>query len=603
MTMRTPLSASLTILTLLLLFLAFNLVWALKLPNIRLDFSEQKIHTLSAPVETLLTSLEQPVDLYFFNSSKHPQRTNSLESYSKRVELLLREYEKFAKGKINLHLIDPTPFSEDEYKARLLGLDDQQGFFGLVASSADHGPHSIESFSPDRESLLEYEISHLIHKATHPEQPVIGLISRLPMEGERDERNGVNTPAWQLLQEMRRQFKLVTLEPGIEKIPEHVKTLMVVHPGKLPDQTLYAIDQFVLGAGKLMMFIDPLTGLDARLTSPENPRLEALLSAWGIQMSTNKVLADRNYATSVIMTSGQPSVRHPAAMTLPRQAMAQDDISTWKLHSVNVLSSGALAPAKKSRMTFTPLLQSSGQAALFDAERFALPAPFDSLNNEATARGQQQVIAARVEGPAYSAFPEGINGRDASLQKSAYIHVVVVADTDLLSDRVAGMGPGNRTMSGASSDNAMFVLNTLDNLAAPDALMNVRPRAGGGRSLQVLQAMREDAAQAYREKTAELAQRLERTEKEWQLLNPRTLSPGVQAVTSNVLLQALNKERLRVPMEIHALKVQAYAQVHALERRIKLLNILPIPLILCLITWGIFLVRRRRQHLPSAAFY
>jgi len=601
--MRTPLSASITIITLLLLFLAFNLVWALKLPNIRLDFSEQKIHTLSDPVRTLLASLERPVDLYFFNSSKHPQKSNAVESYGKRVELLLKEYEKAAKGKINLHLIDPTPFSEDEYKARLLGLDDRQGFFGLVGTSAGHGPHSIDSFSPDRESLLEYEISHLIHKVIHPEQPVIGLISRLPMDGERDERNGVNTPPWQLLQEMRRQFNLVSLEPGIEQIPEHVKTLMVVHPGKLPDQTLYAIDQFVLGAGKLMMFIDPLVGLDAGITAPENARLEALLTAWGIQVPTNKVLADRDYATSVIMTTGQPPVRHPAALTLPRQAMARDDISTWKLHSVNVLSSGALAPAKKSRMTFTPLLQSSGQSALFDAERFALPAPFDSLINEAAARGQQQVIAARVEGPAYSAFPDGINGREANVQKSAYIHVVVVADTDLLSDRVAGMVHNNSATNRASSDNALFVLNTLDNLAAPDTLMNVLPRAGSARSLQVLQAMREDAAQAYREKSAELAQRLERTEKEWQLLNPRTISPGSQAVSSNALLQALNKERLRVPMEIHALKVQAYAQVHALERKVKLLNILPVPLILCLIAWGICLFRRRRQHLPSAAFY
>ncbi|MDY0835399.1 Gldg family protein [Pseudomonas sp. SED1] len=601
--MRSPLSASITISILLLLFLAFNLVWALKLPTVRFDFSEHKIHTLSDPVRTLLASLEQPVDLYFFNSSHPPQKSNAVKSYGKRVELLLKEYEKAAKGKINLHLIDPKPFSEDEYKARLLGLDAQQGFFGLVGTSAGHGPHSIEAFSLARESLLDYEISHLLHKVLHPEQPVIGLITLLPMDGERDERSGVNTPPWQSLQAMRRQFNLVSLEPGIEKIPEHIRTLMVVHPGKLPEQTLYAIDQFVLGAGKLMMFIDPLAGLEPSATAPENPRLEALLTAWGIQMTADKVIADHDYATQVIMTTGQPAVRHPAALSLSRQTMTQDDLSTWKLHSVNVLSSGALAPTKKSRMTFTPLLQSSGQAALFNAERFALPAQFDSLINEAAARGQHQVIAARVEGPAYSVFPDGISGGEPGLQKSAHIHVVVVADTDLLSDRVAGMLHDYDAPSDPSSDNAMFVLNTLDNLAAPDTLMNIRPRAGGGRSLQVLRAMREDAARAFQEKSAERAQRLEQTEKEWQLLTPRTLSPGAQAVTSDVLLQALNKERLRIPMEIHALKVQSYAQVHALERNVKLLNILPVPLILCLIAWGIFLLRRRRQHPPPAAFH
>lgn len=108
--MKTRLSASLTIITLLLLFLAFNLVWALKLPNPRLDFSEQNIHTLSDPVQTMLGSLERPVDLYFFNSSNRAHKANAVESYAKRVELLLKEYEKAAKGKINLHLIDPTLF-------------------------------------------------------------------------------------------------------------------------------------------------------------------------------------------------------------------------------------------------------------------------------------------------------------------------------------------------------------------------------------------------------------------------------------------------------------------------------------------------------------
>ncbi|MDY7531939.1 Gldg family protein [Pseudomonas sp. Bout1] len=600
--MKTPLSAGMTIITLLLLFFAFNWVWVFKLPDTRIDFSEQKIHTLSDSVQHQLASLEGPIDLYFFHSSTHPNQSNSVKTYGKRVELLLREYEKASKGKINLHLIDPTPFSEDEYKARLMGLDDQHGFFGLVGTRAGHAPHSIASFSPDRASLLEYEISHLVHKVIHPEQPVVGLISRLPMDGKKDEHNG-DAPPLQLLQEIRRQFNLVSLEPGIAQIPDHVRTLMVVNPGTLPDQTLYAIDQFVLGAGKLMMFIDPLRGLDAGGIATENPRLDALLAAWGVQMPANKILADRDYATSVVMTTGQPPVRHPAALTLPRQAMARHDLSTWKLKSVNTLSTGVLAPLKRSRMTFTPLLQSSGQAALFDADRFALPAQFDSLINEITARGQPYVIAARVEGPAHSAFADGVNAGKAGLQKAAQIHIVIVADTDLLSDRVAGSAHLNPAQSGPSSDNALFVLNTLDNLAAPDALMNIRPREGGNRALHVLQALRNDAAQAYQEKSTEMAQRLARTEKEWQLLNPRMISQGTQAVTSNTLLQALNKERLRVPVEMHALKVQSYAQVHALERNMKLLNTFALPLILCMVAWCIFLFRRRRQHLPCAAFH
>jgi ABC-type uncharacterized transport system involved in gliding motility auxiliary subunit len=525
-----------------------------------------------------------------------------VQRYGKRVETLLKEYEKAANGKIRLHLIDPKPFSEDEYKAKLLGLDGKQGFFGLIGINANQGVQKIESFSPDQEPLLEYEISHLISKVSHPEQAVIGLISGLPMDGERDAHNLTISPPWRLLLEIRRHFNLMSLGNDIKQIPDHVKTLMLVHPKQLPDQTLYAIDQFVLGGGKLMLFIDPLSELDpSPEISDKHSNLPQMLTAWGVQMPPGKVLADRLYATPVILTDGPPPIHHPAALTLPRQAMAQNDVSTWKLETVTVLSSGVLVAHKKSRTTFTPLLQSSGQAALFDADRFVSPTDFDSLSSEAAARGQRHVIAARIQGPAYSAFAEGINDQNIGLQKAAHIHVVVIADTDLLSDRVWSSIQDNNGKSASYSGNARFVLNTLDNLSGPDTLMSIQPHAGIRRPLLVLEKLRNAAAQDYREKSTALELRLDQTEKEWQSL--QLPSFGTELVISNPMLQALNKERLRLPMELHALEVKAYAKIYALERNVKLLNIVTLPLILSLIALGIYLSRRNRQFPSSAIHY
>ncbi|KAA0943272.1 ABC transporter [Pseudomonas sp. ANT_H14] len=602
--MRNAINFSVTIIVIPLLFLAFNLVWALKLPNLRLDFSEQKIHSLSDATNTLLTSLESPMDLYFFNSSKHPQKSEALKNHGQRVAILLREYERVANGKINLHLIDPAPFSEDEYKAGLFGLDSTRGFFGLIGTSADHGTQRIDFFNPEQEAFLEYEISHLIHKVAHPEQPVIGLISGLPMDGSRDERGKATAQPWQLLQEIRRQFKLMSLGQETRHIPEHVNTLMLVQPSRLPEQTLFAIDQFVLGGGKLMMFIDPSSDLDSNVETPAlSSSLQGLLAAWGVQMPANKALADSLYATPAILVGGQLPVRHPAALTLPREALAQNDVSAWKLDNVTVLSSGALMPLKKSRTSFTPLLQSSGQAALFEIERFTVHGAFDSVLSEAAARGQRHVIAARIQGPAYSAFPDGFDGQKAQLQKAADIHVVVVADTDLLSDRVWASAQNSNGHQAPRSGNATFVLNTLDQLSSPGTLMEIRPRTGSREQLQLLGKLRRDAARSYQEKATILEQRLEQTEKEWQSLNNPLPSWGTQPVNTHSLLQALNKERLRLPRELHALKVEAYRKVNTLERNVKLLNIIALPLILSLIGLGIFMSRRRIQYPPSAAFY
>lgn len=567
--MRSTLSTGMTLLVILLLFLAFNLAWVGKLPNLRWDFSQQKIHTLSPPARQLLAALEHPLDLYYFNSSNDPRRSQAINRYGERVADLLKEFEKASQGMINLHVIDPTPYSEDAYKAGLFGLDDKQGFLGLIGTRAGQAAQRIDVLRLDDEPLLEYEISHLISQLMHPEPPTVGVLSGLAL----------NVAGEQMLAQMHQHFDLVGLASTTPTVPESIKTLMVVHPRALPEQTLYAIEQFVLRGGKLMIFVDPVSEAEAN-AKPASTKLDGLLAAWGIQMPADKLLIDHTFG------SGAPTVVHPAKLNLPRQAMAANDVSAWKVDTVVVSSSGALSRVRKSRTTLVPLLQSSSRSALLDAGRFAATPATALLAEEMPTAGQRQVIAARLEGPAYSAFPEGIDGQPAGLQKAAQVEVVVVADTDLLMDAVINSAPNH---------NVMFVLNTLDNLAAPHALANIEPRVRLSHSPSTLERLREVAAQAYAQKAGELQSRLEQTEQEWQRLNPPSIGFGTRAVDTNIQLQALNKERLRLPMELQALKVEAYASVHRAERNLTLLMIGAVPLPLCLIAWAVYLYHRRRR--------
>lgn len=569
--MRHALRNGMTLAVILLLFLAFNLVWVNKIPNVRWDYSAQKTHTLSSPVRQFLASLESPLDLYYFNANSAPKRSYAVKRYGKRIEDLLKEYEKAAKGMINLHLIEPAPFSEDAYKAELFGLEEKEGFLGLIGTRAGHGAQRIESFSLEREPLLEYEVSHLIAKLQRPERPLIGLLPGLAMEES----------ASVLLKQLQQHFNLVTLDPTIERIPEHLQTLMVVNPRALAAPTLYGVEQFVLKGGRLMMFIDPLSEQNPT-AAPANSKLDGLLAAWGIQMPADKWLVDDLYASGSASNMVQP----PTRLDLPGQAMNTHDVSTWKLNGVTVSSSGALSRLSKSRTTFIPILQSSERSELLDSERSTGTTARAALDDEAPHPGKRHVIAARIEGPGYSAFPDGIRGQPPGLQKAAQIHVVVVADTDLLLDNINTPTPDG---------NSLFVLNTLDNLSAPDALANIRPRLAQDSSPTTLQTLRDAAEQNYRTKAGELERRLQRTEQEWQQLNPQTSALGTETVDTTIQLQALNKERLRLPMELHELRVEAYAQVNRLELAIKLVTTFTLPLTLCLMAWAVFLGNRRRR--------
>ena len=577
--MRSSLRTGMTLIVILLIFLAFNLVWARKIPDIQWDFSQKKTHTLSSSAQHLAESLEGPVDLYYFNANNDAKKSVALKRYGKRIEDILKQYEKAAKGMINLHLIEPRPFSEDAYKAELFGLDNTTGFIGLIGTRAGQGAQRIESFSFDNEPLIEYEIGHLIYKLQQRERPAIGLLTGLALG---DSADG-------LLKGLHQHFSLVNLQANTERVPEQVKTLMLVHPATLSERALYAVEQFVLRGGKLMMFIDPVSEQSSSATPP-NSRLDDMLAAWGIQMAADKLLVDNLYAASVTPGAGHSPVRHPARLNLPRQAMNAGDVSAWTLRTVTVSSSGALNHLKNSRTTVTPLLQSSMRSALLETSRFTSAAAFDLLADEAPSPGQPHVIAARIQGPSYSVFPNGIRSQPPGLQKAAQIHVVVVADTDVLTDQVS---------SATSGDNQRFVLNTLDNLAARAELSAIRPRVAVRPALNPLHSMREAAALTYSEQASELERRLQRTEQEWQLRRPEAITLGTQAVDTDTQLQALNKERLRLPMELHALKAQAFAQVNRLERTLKLGLILAVPLVMCLIAWVVFLWERRRRAWPG----
>lgn len=573
--------AGMTLLVISLLFLAFNLVWVPKLPTVRWDFSEEKIHTLSPAAQQLLLSLESPLDLYYFNTLNAPQKSQALERYGRRVEDVLKAFEKAANGLINLHIINPAPFSEDAYKARLFGLDDTQGFLGLIGTRTGQGAQRIEAFRPEHESLLEYEISHLIYKLGQPERATIGLLSGLALDKSASELLGL----------IREQFNVVELAANIAQVPSSIATLMVVQPHALPERALYAIEQSVLKGTQLMMFLDPVSEMGADAV-PANARMEGLLNAWGIQMPADKLLVDNLYASSATPGPGMPRVLHPARLHLPSQAMTPTDVSAWGLDAVMVSSSGALSLAPKSRSLLTPLLLSSRQSALLDAKRFGSATTFDSLIDETATSGQRHVIAARVEGPAYSAFPDGLKGQPPGLQKAELIQMVVVADTDLLAD----------TVSHARNGNAQFVLNTLDNLAAPEALQRIRSRVMR-QPLHRLEHMRDEAAQAYRKNSLELQRRLEQTEQAWRELNPAHTRLITQAVDTNTQLQVLNKERLQLPIELHTLKAQAYAPVQRFERQLKGLMVVPLPLLLCLIAGLLFLYQRKRRLLALATFH
>ena len=610
--MKKLMYSSAGLLVIALAFLAFNMLARVGLSDWRLDLTEQKLHTISAGTEKVLAEIEQPVELYFFYSDQASKDLPTLRNYAKRVEEMLKAYERAAEGKLKLHIVDPQPFSAEEDQAAEFGLQaiplnagGDKLYFGLAGRVGDGVPQAIPVFALDQEEFLEYDLSRLVQSLAKPERPVIGVLSGLPLNGGFDMQTRQPSQPWMVMEEIRQQFQIESLKAGIDQIPEKVSVLLLVHPKDLPEQSLYAIDQFVLRGGKLLAFVDPYSEIDSGMPMPgeeaasKTSDLPALFKAWGVQLLPDQVVTDGAYAMALSMGEGQRAVRHAAFLSLPRAALDQSDVSTAGLETLTLASAGILEPLAGAKSRFTPLLQSSVYAMPVDSKRLALLQNPEELIRELQPTGQRYAMAARISGPAETAFANGIEGRKDGLKSADNINVIVVADTDLLSDRmwVQVQDFFGQRMPQPWADNASFTINALDNLSGSDALISVRSRGRFSRPFEVVDALQRTAEVKFREQEAELQQRLAATEQQLASLQQSDdpaqspqLTPEQQAT-----LQQFMAEKVRIRKELRDVRFQLNADIDALGRSLKLVNIALVPLLL---TVGVLLLwfwRRRKR--------
>jgi ABC-type uncharacterized transport system involved in gliding motility auxiliary subunit len=589
-------------------FLAFNLISGLTLSHARLDLTEQKLYTLSEGTERILAGLDEPLALQLFYSDAATQDLVALRNHARRVEELLKTYVRAADGKLTLQVIDPEPFSEREDQAAEYGLQavplragGERIYFGLAGSNAQGDRQVIRFFPLDQEEFLEYEISRLVNSLANPQLPVVGVLSGLPLNGGFDMRARQPSAPWMIIEEIRQLFRIESLQTDVDQIPDQVSVLLLVHPKQLPEHTQYAIDQFVLRGGKLLAFVDPYSEADTGMGLPgeldRSSNLDRLFQAWGLRMLPDQVLLDGAYALPVSLGAGQRPVRHAAWLSLPVEALDQEDVSTANLETLIMASAGVLEPQEDAKTTFLPIIRSSSQAQPVDVQRLAMLDNPESLIRELQPTGTRYALAARISGPAQSAFPDGIEGQKDGLKQAANVNLLVVADTDLLSDRmwVQVQDFFGQRIPQPFADNAGFAVNALDNLAGSDALISVRSRGRFDRPFTVVNRLQREAEDRFRIKEQQLQQRLALAEQklaELQSDDPAQaleLRPEQQAT-----LQQFLQEKLQIRKELREVNYQLNADIEALGRSLKFINIALVPLLLTLGVLVLWLIRRQR---------
>ena len=605
------------------LFVAVMLLVNVIFRGARADLTQNHLYTLSEGTKKIVNSIDEPINLYLYFSDKGSQDLPQLRTYYTRVREMLEEMASRSGGKIKLELIDPLPFSEDEDRASSLGLQAVPGgaggekiYFGLAGTNSTNGQSSIPFFQPDKESFLEYDVAKLIHELSMTKKPVVGLLSGLPIASVFDPQTRQMREAWAVDQQWSQLFEMRPLTPAsLKSIDKDVDVLVVVHPKQLPDDAQYAIDQFVMRGGHLLVFVDPSAELDDSGADPNNPMaammadkssdLPKLFKAWGIQYDPKKVVLDRTRALPISLGEGQAPVRHPAILGFTAEDLNSDEVTTANLQTINMSTAGYFELSKDVKdEKLTPLIQTTGDATTAPADRLRMMQDPSALYNDYKPGGEHLIVAARLSGKFKTAFPER-NDEGALKESKDDGQIVLVADTDVLSDRMwVQIRPffGQKLMN-AFANNGDFAVNALDNMAGSSDLISVRGRATSQRPFTTVEVLKRNADERFRAKESELKKELTDTERKLTELQSakskdqaQILSPEQKAEVDKFL-----KRKLEIRKELRQVRRQLDAEIEALGSRLKLVNIVLMPLLVTFAALGFAWWRNQRRRNAQGA--
>jgi ABC-type uncharacterized transport system involved in gliding motility auxiliary subunit len=415
---------------------------------------------------------------------------------------------------------------------------------------------------------------------------------------------------------------------------------MVAQPTKLTPDAAYAIDQYALKGGKVLIFTDPVSDtayMDLLKDQGDGEKeLTKLLAGWGVKYDGSKVAADIKHARRVQFGGGPQSDGEPtvtdfvAWLALDKSSINQDDVLSAGIEQINVASSGFLSKEDGASVDFSPIIVTSSDAEVIDAKDVGMGADALGLLRNYVSGGHKLSLAARLSGDVKSAFPDGppkpkdakaADKTDAAKKdapppspaasaseaktdgvKSGKINVIVVADTDILADQFWVNTSLGQDVAIPTAHNAAFVVGALENLSGSNALIALRGRGVKDRPFTLVEDIRRNAEQKFRAKEQGLEEKLKTAQAELQKI--QASGDGGSVILSDKEQQAVEKfrgEMLGTRRELRDVKLALRQDIDDLGGWLKFANIALVPLMLGMAAVGVSWQRsRERRKTPKS---
>ena len=644
----------------------------------RVDTTDAGVFTLSKGSKNIIDGLQQQLTMKFFYSSTaldniSQDQVASIKNSYYYVRDLLRSYRDYSDGKLQLQELDPVEYSDAEAEADRLGvqrvsaLPDGGLYFGLAVTSDSGDQAVVPVFDVRNQSQIEYQISEAIESATTADKTKLGVLSSLDITGDgmsaamrqmmQMQGQQVSQP-WGTIDTLKRFYEVVNVEAETDVIDADVDYLLVVHPKNLPDQTLYAIDQFVMRGGRLICFVDPYAPFadpppqqNQMMGQPNNhdssSNLNRLLSAWGVEVQPNRFAGDQELMKPMRTQRGPANMIGFLGLNQRRGdrfvGVNPDEAPVQGLSQELLVYFGgevSRAGESESEVELVPLLRTTESGNTFTAQKSELqgfmggPPDGQALMKKFSPGVSHVAIAARVTGTLKSAFPNGdptkpaetdATDEDASEADAAEDNgegdaaegaetdegaaadashltatsepttFIVCADVDMLADPLCFQRFGQMLIP--TSGNPEFLLNIVDYTAGSSDLMSIRSRGNFARPFEVVDGIERQADVDTQAKVQEFQAKIEEFDKQLAELRTAANEQNVGLLQGEAIQKRrkLEAEKREAQRQINELQKGKNDRIEGLKSRLQFLNVVAVPALVALVGVGLAFARAQRR--------
>ncbi len=625
--------------------------------SLKVDVTEQKLYTLSGGTKAILAKLNQPIKLQLYYAKtaalKGPDQIRYFNNYYEFVKALLEQYAMEARGMIDLEIIDPRPYSEGEVQALRYGLrrfsitEEENFFFGLVAQTQFGVEKVIPFFSPDRQNFVEYDISYLIDTAVTRQKTRVGIMSSLPVMGEDVSsymaqmmrmQGQQPQPPWTFVEQLRKKYEVTEVPTDVNDIND-IDILLVIHPKDLAEQTLFAIDQFVLKGGRTIVCVDPhcivdrpaAMNMQMRMSHKQNSDLNVLLKTWGLEMPENTFAGDRALALRASIVRDQRPETIIGFLNLRPGCFNTENVITTDLNQVRVLFSGVLreiadvneTEESEAEIERTPLLTTTDRGNSWKVTgpyelMFMQPEKLMSKFIEGT---EPVSMGYLVTGRLASSFPEGIeieveqDTEDPNETKKIKKRIkgltvaeedcvlAVLADVDFISDMLAYQDSFFGKL--VVGDNSTLMLNAIDDLTGSSDLISIRSRGNFQRPFTVVDQIEKQAEAETAQEVAKLNAEIAGFTNELQSILSSAKEEKAEVVGSSIIQKQreIELKKREAQRQLREVRKNRRKRIEHLGNRLRNFNMLTAPgvILVIAIVLGVRRSLRKRHYISHAS--